>query len=235
MSQVFLNIPKTVYADEDYDVKPPRYGTVDQLMASIKESGPLVAVGKLGPAAYNKEPFKLKSSMNGNEVWGWRSGAAKTYAAYQNVFIVGVKKEENKGYVYYVPAIDLTESKTSLIRKYVPASSEKKVYVMSYKNFLERALFNLHPVCPHGQYLFSELKVETMEKNEEVRMECKQKGQEIFDHYKEKAGGSSTSGKEGVQKICDAISLFAPNGALLKKLVERALSGIGDKTWTWIH
>ena len=42
------------------------------------------------------------------------------------------------------------------------------------------------------------------------------------------------AGTEGVQKVCDAISLFATNGSLLKQLVERAWSGIGDKTWTWI-
>lgn len=53
----FCEKPRVLYVDEDWSVKPPAYGTIDKLMQSLKENGPLVAEGKWGQALIQKHPL----------------------------------------------------------------------------------------------------------------------------------------------------------------------------------
>lgn len=67
----------------------------------------------------------------------------------------------------------------------------------------------------------------------EVEKSCKAIGQEIFDRYKQEAGGSTEAGKVTAKKICEALREYAPDGKLRKQYIEHAWNGIGDSVWGW--
>lgn len=109
----------------------------------------------MGPGAYTEAPFKLKDTVGGKEVYGWKANTSKEYPRSIQVILLGAKQTQTSGYVYFTLAKDITRDKNSLIRGYVPLDTDTKIYVMSYSNFLNRSLENLHPICPHGQWLCS--------------------------------------------------------------------------------
>lgn len=232
MSSVFLEKPQVIYVDEDYDVKPPAYSKIDKLMESLQKNGPLVAEGKMGPNAYTQPPFKLKDRVNDKEIYGWRPQTSSEHTPSTNVILLGASQTESKSYIYYTLANDMTRDQSSLIRGYVPSSTDTKIYVMSYESFLNRALVNLHPICPQGQWLFS-VSVNSILDGGETEKKCKQVGQEIFDHYKTAAKGDSEAGKNAVQRICEAARVLTNDGSTRKTHIERAWDGIGDASWRW--
>lgn len=229
---VFLEKPQVLYVDEDYSVKPPAYGTIDKLLKSLQENGPLVALGKLGPSAYTEAPFKLRDKVGNKEVYGWRPLTSKEYAASTEVILLGARKTESSAYVYFTLAKDITKDKDSLIRGFKPLDTDAKVYVMSYENFLKRSLVDLHPICPHGQWLFS-VPVDSILDGGEIEKRCKQIGQQIFDHYKTAAKDDGEAGRSAVIRICEAAKVLTHDGSVRKTHIERAWDGVGDMTWQW--
>ncbi|MBA2369771.1 MAG: hypothetical protein H0V82_12235 [Candidatus Protochlamydia sp.] len=229
---VFFEKPQVLYVDEDYSVKPPAYGTIEKLMKSLQENGPLVAIGKMGPSAYSETPFKLKDKLSNEEVYGWRPLTSKEHAASTQVILLGAKQTESNAYVYFTLAKDITKNESSLIRGYKPLDTDAKVYVMSYENFLKRSLVDLHPICPHGRWLFSQ-PVNSLLDGGEIEKKCNQIGQQIFDHYKIVANGSSEAGRSAVVRICEAAKVLTHDGLVRKAHIEHAWDGIGDMTWQW--
>lgn len=229
---IFLEKPQVVYVDADHSVKPPAYGTIEKLIKSLQENGPLIAVGKMGPSAYTEASFKLKDQIGSKDVYGWRPLTAKEYAPSTQVILLGAKQTESKAYVFYTLAKDVTKSNSSLIRGFKPLDTDTKVYVMSYENFLQRCLVNLHPICPHGQWLFS-IPVNSILDRGEIENKCKQIGQQIFDHYKTAANGDSEAGRSAVVRICEAAKVLTNDGLTRYAHIEYAWDGIGDKNWQW--
>ena len=228
---VFFEKPRVLYVDEDYSIKPPAYGTIDKLMQSLQENGALVAEGKMGPGAYTEAPFKLKDKVGHEDIYGWRPLTSKVHAASTTVILLGAKQTESNAYVYFTLAKDITKDTSSLIRGYTPTETDTKVYVMSYENFLKRSLFNLHPICPHGQWLFS-VPVDSILDGGEIEKQCKQIGQKIFDHY-QAARGDGDAGRAALVRICDAAKVLTSDGSARKSHIERAWDGVGNKTWSW--
>lgn len=234
-ASITFNPPSVVYVDEDHSVKPPAYGTIDKLMQSLKENGPLIAMGHLGPSAYTEDPVKVRDTFLGKEVFGWRDKTSKDHSPTHAVVLLGAKKTDKRAYVYFTLGVDITSNEKSFIRGYKPSPLDTKIYVMSYNNFLKRALVDLHPVCPHGEWLFS-TPVNTLLDRGAVEQRCRAIGQEIFDHYKAQKWGSSEAGKEAVQRICEAALFLSKDpreGAARKGSIERVWNGIGDATWRW--
>ncbi len=229
---VFLEKPQVLYVDEDYSVKPPAYGTIDKLMKSLQENGPLVVVGKMGPGAYTDAPFKLRDKVGNEEVYGWKPLTFKEHAASIQVILLGAKQTESNAYVYFTLAKDITKDKSSLIRGFEPLDTDTKVYVMSYENFLNRSLVDLHPICPHAQWLFS-IPVDSILDGGEIEKKCKQIGQQIFDHYKTAAKEDSDAGRKAITRICEAAKVLTHDGSVRKTYIERAWDGVGDMNWQW--
>jgi hypothetical protein len=229
---VFFEKPKVLYVDEDYSVKPPAYGTIDKLMKSLQENGPLIAVGKMGPSAYTEAPFKLRDKVDDEDIYGWNPLTSKEHAVSTEVILLGARKTETNAYVYFTLAKDVTRDKSSLIRGFKPSDTDGKVYIMSYENFLQRSLVDLHPICPHGQWLFS-VPVDSILDGGETEEKCKQIGQQIFDHYKTAAKGNSEAGRSAVIRICEAARVLTYDGSVRKSHIERAWDGVGDLTWQW--
>lgn len=231
---VFCGIPNQLFSDTDYSVKPPAYSTLDSLIESLKNCGPLVAEAKLGPQAYSGASFKLTDSFSGQSVYGWRPGAAKAHAASIDVILVGAQRKSEKGYVYYVLAHDVTLNTSSLIRGYKPSFIDKKVYIISYNNFLNRTLVDLHPPCPHAEALYLTMDVNAILDGGEVEKRCKEIGQEIFDHYKSQAKGDSMKGKYALQRICEAARFLGSDGPVRTRHIECAWDGVGDSEFFWL-
>lgn len=229
---LFLAKPQTLYVDQDYSVKPPRYQTIDLLMQSLQEYGPLVTYGKLGPSAYHGASFKLTDRIADNEVYGWKPNTFKEQNQLTSAILLGAQKTEKKSYVYYTLAKDITLNKTSQIRGYQPLDTDTKIYVMSYDNFLNRSLVDLHPICPHGAWLYS-VAVNDILDGKDTQKRCKEIGQEIFDHYKNAARNNSDAGMEAVKRICNAARFLSNDGPVRKAHIEYAWDGIGDENWRW--
>jgi hypothetical protein len=189
-------------------------------------------VGKMGPNAYIEPSFKLKDKVNDQEIYGWKPNTSKDSAPSIPVILLGARQTESGSFVYFVQAQDITRSEESLIRGYKPSQTDAKIYVLSYQNFLNRALVNLHPICPHGKWLFSTVEVNSILDGGKIQRECKEIGQKIFDHYKQ-LSNQSEAGKKAVQRICDAAKVLASDGIVRKTHIESAWDGIGDSNWRW--
>ncbi|MCP5492684.1 MAG: hypothetical protein H7A40_06560 [Chlamydiales bacterium] len=231
---VFFQRPDVLYVDEDDSIKPPPYQTIDHLMNSIKEHGPLVAVGKMGPEAYTVDPFKLKEQINNEDVYGWKPNTAKEYSDSIPVILRGARKTETHAYVFFTLAQDVRRDKESLIRGYKTLDADGKVYIMSFANFFEKSLVNLHPICPHGQWLYS-VEVNSILDGGETEKKCKEVGQKIFNYYKALPNGTSETAKQALQRICNAAVFLTPDGQVRKAHIEYAWDGVGDQAWKWRH
>lgn len=233
-NQVFLNKgPCQVYVDTDYSIKPPKYRTIQDLLESIKMFGSLVCEAKTGPQAYECEPFKLEKKIEGQDIFGWKPGAAKVNSKSIPIILLGGSIYEDKAHVYYALATDQTRSPSS-IRKYSTQEQDQRVYVISFKNFLERCLVDLHPVVPHAEWLYTADYNSFLDRGTNEK-KCKNFGQKIFDHYKINNGGNSFIAQNSVKRICEAAKIFSCNGLERKQHIEYAWDGIGDKEWTWRH
>lgn len=229
---VLLEKPQVVYVDEDYSVKSPAYATIELLTKSLQENGPLVAVGKMGPSAYTASPFKLNEKIENKEVYGWKQNTFKAQATSTEVILLGTKQTPTNGYVFFTMAKDITKNTDSLIRGYKPLDTDAKVYIMSYENFLKRSLVNLHPICPHGQWLYT-VSVNSIVDSGDTEKKCKEIGQQIFDQYKAAAKGNSEAGRSAVKRICEAARVLTSDGIVRKLHIESAWDGVGDANWRW--
>lgn len=228
---VLFDRPQVIYVDEDYSVKAPPYSSIDKIIESLEKFGPLVALNKAGPAAYSEAPFKLKDRVKNVDIYGWKPNTRKKSEAVR-LIILGAQKNDSKEYVYYTLAQDITRDTKSLIRGYRPLSTDTKVYVMSFENFLNY-LEMLDPICPQAQWLYS-VEVNSILDMGEGEKKCKEVGQKIFDHYKTAKKGDSEAGKEALERICNAARFLTDDGAIRKEHIRRAWSKVGDENWTWM-
>lgn len=219
-STVFLEKPRTLFVDEDYSIKSPRYETIEELMHSLQTVGPLLVSGRMGPSAYPEAPIKLKNS----EIYGFQPHTIKSYAPRTEAILLGAKLIDSSAYVYYTLADDTTPNHRSPIRGYQPSDTDTKIYAMAYDDFLQRALRDVPPICPHAQRLYTH----TLQDEE-----LKQIGQQIFDHYKAIDHGDWEAGKYALERICEAAKALKVDGAALKERMERVWDGIGDTEWRW--
>lgn len=233
-NQVFVEKPRVVYVDEDHSVKPPKYSTIDNLITSLKEYGPLIAEGKMGPGAYTEPSFKLKDQVNNQDVYGWKPNTRKEGAPQIPVILLGARQTDSKNFIYFTLARDITRDEKSLIRGFTPSETDTKIYVMSYENFLNSSLFDLHPICPHADWLYS-VSANSLLDGGQIEAKCKQVGQQIFDHYKTKASGDSEAGRNALVRICNAAKFLTPEKSVHKAHIEHAWSGVGDTNWRWQH
>jgi hypothetical protein len=229
---IFFPKPAVIYADEDYSVKPPAWQTIEKLMASLKANGPLVAVGNMGPDAYDQEPFKLKKGINEVDVWGFKAGAKKAHTPLREVILVGAQKTKTNAFVFYTLAQDITNNKDSLIRGFTPNTTDEKVYVMTYENFKICSLNNLHPIVPFGNVLYS-VDATSILRDEKTKEQFKFMGQMIFNHYKSLSNGDSYAGKDALRRICDASKWLGVGGIVRKSHIESAWNLVGDKVCVW--
>lgn len=227
---LFLDKPETLYVDQDHTVKSPANGTIWELMQSLKKNGPLVAIAKIGPGAYNEAPFKLQDQVKNLDVYGWKPNTAKDSAPYVPVILLGAQTTESNAYVYFTQAQDITPNEKSLIRGYTPLSTDEKIYIISYAKFLER-LNNLYPICPHVERLFS-VAASSIVDMDDTEEECKEIGQKIFDQYKN-ARNDSQAGILAMHRICYAAHFLGTCGILRRLHIAFVWDGVGDNTYRW--
>ncbi len=228
---IFFQKPLVVYADENYSVPPPAWGKIESLMESLRKNGPLVTVAKVGPSAYTSDSFALKKESAGVKIHGWKAGGFKPNAPQITAILLGASKTETNSYVFYTLAKDVTRSKDSLIRGFTPLNTDEKVYVMTYEHFKKRSLVNLHPICPHAQWLFS-VNANAILDGSETQEKCKIIGQEIFDHYKTIFRGDSGAAKDAMMGICNAAKFLTPEKYRARH-IEVAWDGVGDSHIKW--
>jgi hypothetical protein len=226
--------PQMLYVDE-YDSAPaPEYCPVSSLIESLqKQGGPFAAAGKFGPAAHNTESmFKLRAKVANQDVYGFQPNTFKESALSIRVIVLGARVTGDKSFVYYLIAEEQTEAQAgSKIKRYRPSKLDQNIYIVSYKNFLER-LKGCYAFCPSGEWLFS-VKPESMIDGDSEEARCKCIGQKIFSRYKRAAQGDSVAGIKAMQRICNAALVLTADGQLRKACIERAWDGIGDVFLRW--
>lgn len=262
-NSVFYKKPSNIQVNEDARTKYASSQKIETLIEELKEKGPLVGLGKIGPGSYDVDPFKLNDQIHNQDVYGWKQGAKRKENSQQNyVIVLGAKKEQDSGYVFYTVSDDVTPNTTDFLRTHRPSSTDAKIYVASHKTF-NNYLVDLYPPTVREEAVKKETplyvvsskpsKMPSLSASEKEYVEelcsisplnsildmgageskCKAIGQEIFDKYKQEAGGLTDAGREAVKKICNAILFSASDGSLRKQYVERAWDGIGDNNWRW--
>ena len=64
---------------------------------------------------------------------------------------------------------------------------------------------------------------------------CRDLGQEIFDHFKQKADGDSYAGKDAMVNIANSLPSQCQDGRDRKGFVSYAWDRVGDSEWYWLH
>lgn len=241
--EIFFQAPQELVVSEAARSRYASLQHIDMLIEELQEKGPMVGVGKLGPAAYEDRPFKLKQPVGGKAVYGWEKNAKRKDAAPQTYFLVlGAKKVQDYAVVYFTLSQDSTEDRKAPVRKHILLKDDAKIYVASHKTFLAH-LFDLYPPVPPKTDPADEKKSEIQEYLQRLEAiplpkdyangwepfvaKCKPIGQEIFDAYK-KERGNSMAGKEMAMKVCNALQ-----DPIRSRTVEVAWDGIGDHVWRW--
>ena len=255
---IFYPIPDEITVDEDSRTEYASLLNIETLIKELHEKGPLVALAQIGPSAYKEPPFQLANKMCGQNIHGWRPGTHEDYTPLEHALILGARKFEEREYVYFTMSVDFIMNSSSFIRKHRPSSTDSKVYIISHKTFRDHLVDFYPPAMPSsssssasasasGASSQSQISAAFLEKQYVAELvslplhsilergvgekDCKALGQEIFDEFKDRAGGDSSAGREAVDRICERLTKMR---RLRKRYVERAWDGIGDSTWRWI-
>jgi hypothetical protein len=248
---IFFENPKNVQINEDAKTRYATSSKIEVLIEELKEKGPLVASGQIGPDAYVDKPFKLKNKIGDYDIYGWKPGSARKEFSQNNyLLILGAKKIEEQEIVYFTLSEDATLNTTSYIRQHKPSHTDSKIYAVSNNTF-KTYLFDLYPpVQPiekaknssglvpleqaYAQTLASLMPLDSILDRGAGERKCKEIGQKAFDEFKKNSHGDSWAASEAVIRICDSMLSLAPDGKLRKQYVEKAWDGIGDDTWSWM-
>jgi len=234
-SNVFLKKTETLYIDENSVTEYSKSMKVETLIKELREKGPLIALGKVGPECYVGEPKKYKAEFIQQDVYGWPQSTKRTGRSCY-VMVLGASKGKLGEHVYFTIPKDITPVKTNFIRGYKSSKLHQRIYVSSHKTFLNY-LNDLYPPLSSKMkgYLdaLAAFPLNSILDRGEVEKKCHDIGQKIFDDYKKKQNGDSFEGKKAVQDICDTLRTYSDDGNLRKQYVERAWAYIGDKNWKW--
>ena len=244
---VFFETPRTLNINEDLKTDYSRTLDVDTLITELKSKGPLVALGKMGPAFYAEPAFKLSDKIGSHDIHGWTPGTHQNKGGNNYAIILGARKLEERELIYFTMSDDITPNSDSYLRTHKPSSTDNKIYVISNKtfsNFLNDIYPAAQPVDPasldkegetEADFLaqLSALNLNSILDRGDGEKKCKDIGQKIFNKFKAQNNGNSDSGREVVQNICDKVAKTATDGRLRKQYIERAWNGIGDSNWKW--
>lgn len=257
-NSIFFKKPDRISINESGKTQYASSQKIETLIKELKEKGPLVALGKMGPKCYEELPFKLNNPFCNLDVYGWKPGSQRISATNSYAVVLGAKKLEDREYVYFTMSEDITSNQLSDIREHKPLGSDTKIYVVSHKTFRD-FLNDLYPPSevqgqqktffissgPKKSPDLSKSEAEFAKKLCQItplksildrgigEKGCKAIGQEIFDKYKKDSNNNSFAGKEAAQRICNAVKFLATDGSLRKDYIERAWNGIGDDHWRW--
>lgn len=124
----------TITVDEELSNEYESTKNIDALIKLIAEKGPVIALGSFGPAFYLEDPFKLRDSVKGYDVFGWRPGTARRSGLQPYVAVIGARKVGEAEYVYFSLTKDITPNTMSPIRTYEIAA-DKRIFVVSHRTF----------------------------------------------------------------------------------------------------
>lgn len=243
-TSVFFYIPSILKIDEDGKTQYATNTKIETLIAELKENGPMFALGRLGPNAYEGTPSKMTNKLLHSDVYYWQKGSIrKEHSATLYAVIIGAEIKNEKGYIYFIPSTDITPNSNSHTHTHKIAT-DAKIYVTSNEAFYE--YIDLYPQAkPEPQfYTYSPARAEltNIESNyfyqlttlslldAATQKEWKKLGQEIFDSFNTK--GSCFESVNSLKKISNAIAFYY--GERLRGDIERAWDGIGDKNWRWM-
>lgn len=237
---------------------------IGTLIEELKERGPFVAVGKLGPDTYVEAPFKLKKPTHYQEIYGWTPGSKQKGDIFHWVIVLGAQKKGKQRRVYFTMCRSITPPDSLFPQMYQPSKNDHKIYTCSHKTFKKQlsnafqprvykyttsaqlpsiACFSSAPqVKPvlsdaekrYVEELTSIQPLDSIFDRGPVEARCKAIGQEVFDLFKGQNNGSSKAGKEAAQRVCNSVHYSAGDGRLRKQYIERVWQGIGDDNWRWM-
>ena len=216
---IFFDKPKNVQINEEAKTRYATSSKIEVLIEELKEKGPLVALGQIGPEAYIDKPFKLKHKIDIYDIYGWKPGAnRKEFSKNSSLLILGAKKSEKQEIVYFTLSEDVTLNTTSYIRQHKPSHTDPKIYAVSHNTF-KTYLFDLYPpgqpiekannsskLLPleqaYAKTLASIMPLDSILDRAEGERNCREIGQKAFDEFKQNSHGDSWAASEAVKRIC---------------------------------
>lgn len=158
---VFYNRPTALMIDEDLKSEYSTTLKVETLIKELKEKGPLIAMGKIGPSAFETPPSKLATKIKNAEFYGWNpdfygwnpDAKRSKNASTEYAIVLGAKKLTDYECVYLCLSSDLTTDQNTYIREHIPSMVDRKIYELSHENF-KNYLEDLY--CPTSENKKSE-------------------------------------------------------------------------------
>lgn len=208
---------------------------IETLIAKLKEHGPLIASGCIGPSFYNGRSHQIPNPLGDQVVYGWNSTVKRiSHLPPRPLFILGALKSEERGYVYFTTADVTTEvSDFCVMKEYKPSKTDENVYIVSHDTF-RRYLISVF--LPHARpnrleqvYIFHLSTATPRAIWQEWNGRCKSIGQELFNARKKNNGDSASAGaflEEVHQRIADH---DGPRG----KAIASVWEGIGDENFVF--
>lgn len=148
---IFFERPDKLSINKSSVIQPDNLLKIETLIAQLQKNGPLVACGQIGPDAYIDRPFKLDNK----DIYGWKPGALRFDSSTKRyALILEAKKIEDRGHVYFSITDDSISNVNASIREHKSSVIDTRVYVISYKTFLNYLSELNLPASPSGKILW---------------------------------------------------------------------------------
>ncbi|MBA2367470.1 MAG: hypothetical protein H0V82_00415 [Candidatus Protochlamydia sp.] len=147
---VFIQKPSILQGNSNvgYLKKSQIYEKIENLINALKEKGPFLALGQLGPQFYLKSASKMKQNVKGQEIYFWPAQSERIENRPMDmVFILGAMKNDTNQLVYFTPS-EKTNFINNVFIEQKASITDSKIYATSYKSFCQYALCLYPPSFP---------------------------------------------------------------------------------------
>jgi len=245
-NEIFFRNPGQIRINATLATRYLESATDEVLIDELREKGPMIGYGKMGPSAYATPPVPWGEPIGELTIYGWEPGVVHLECENQYFLIVGAQKIQSITYVYFMLSSEIVQRADSFDHIY--QISDPTIYAISHEIF-KRYLLDLYApkksefwrpyslsvsLPPYDQSCVNQLLAISPIGSilGSKRNLCIHIGSEIFNCYKEDRGGYSFAGLEAMQRICNAL-ILAEGNSIRWQYVKEVWEGIGDTTCWW--
>lgn len=130
---IFFAKPPKILINENDWIWYQTSKKIGDLMLDLRERGPLVGQGKLGPSTYVLQAQFLHE-LHGRKIYGWKPVTERSTKLFSSsIIVLGARIVGDKAYVYFTTSLDITINKDDAHRTHIPSCGT--IYAISHAIF----------------------------------------------------------------------------------------------------